>query len=208
MKFWSSPEWEQVKEVLATNPSAVKPDPKYIFRPLIETPLNKVKVMILGSEPSATMEVDGLAYSFPKIVTDTNLLPVALNNIFEEYVHDTENSFPRSGLLRKWAQKGVLLWNGTPTVQKSFPSSHVGIGWHLLTNEIIMECYNRDVVFLLWTPARKMYLEHLLPADAKVIDCSGPGFQDIQNFWGSSPFSKVNAMLKGMKKDPIDWRLP
>lgn len=181
---------------------------KDLFRPLIETPMNKVRVVILGLEPPSMMDCDGLAYSYPRAFQDADLLPTALQNIFEEYTHDLSHPMPKSGSLKRWADQGVLLWNQTPSVRQGFPRSHANIGWDSLTREILIELYkrNKNTVFIFFTPKKENWVD-FMPQDAKIVDCGSPAFVNITEFWGSSPFTKANAMLKAAGQNPINWRL-
>ena len=166
--------------------------------------------MLVGSEPSSTVDVDGLAYSYPRGCTDTNLLPKSLENIFVEYMRDTGFPQPRSGSLAPWARKGVLLWNNCLTVKESYPFSHAGFGWHKLTQEIIDTLYltNKNTVFVFWGPKTEHYID-TLPSDALVLDIGSPSLvMASKGFFGSSPFTKINSMLAGKGLAPIDWRLP
>lgn len=210
LTFWSSVTWANIQQNLQAEHVKIKPEPKYLFRPMIETPLHKVKVMLIGSEPSANMDVDGLAYSYPRACTDTHILPHALGSIFTEYSRDLELPQPRSGSLVPWARKGVLLWNDTPTVKVGYPFSHSGWGWHKLTQEIIDTLYlnNKNTVFVFWGPGQMRYVD-TLPRDALVLECGSPSLtMASKGFHGSSPFSKINAMLQSKGVSPIDWRLP
>jgi uracil-DNA glycosylase len=211
LNFWKTPAWHEVLKTLKAEEGQFVPPIEDVFRPLIETPLDKVRVVILGGEPHSMMANDGLAFSYPRVVQDPGLLPQTLQNIFEEYEHDLRWPTPKSGCLDKWAQYGVLLWNATPTVHKSKPRSHVGIGWHELTNEILTTCYNENpnTVFLLWNTARDHYID-FLPEKALIVDAVGPQImgKDFDQFFGSSPFTKVNSMLVATGQDPIFWRLP
>lgn len=182
---------------------------KDVFRPLIETPFNKVKVVILGGEPPSLLECEGFAYSYPKVVSDVNTLPGVLQNIFEEYEHDLGYPQPKTGRLKKWADNGVLLWNEVPTTRIGFPRSHANIGWDKLTLEILETLYliNPNTVFLLWTPRRDKWID-LLPANAKIVDSGSPSLIQQGDWWCSSPFTKANAMLKAAGVQPVNWRLP
>lgn len=210
LNFWNTPEWLKVLTVLKDN-NKLRPRPQDIFRPLIETPLDKVRVVILGGEPSCLLDSDGLAFSYPRLNVDHGArLPTTLFNIFEEYEHDLQFPTPKTGSLARWAEQGVLLWNAVPTTENSKPNAHVGVGWHRLTNEILNTCYhnNPNTVFVLWTTARKAYLD-FLPANAKVIDSPSPSTKDPDwnMFFGSDPFTKVNKMLNATGQEPVKWRL-
>lgn len=186
------------------------PDVKDIFRPLIETPLEKVKICIIGQEPPSMMDTDGLAFSYPKSLSGMNIAPIVLENIFQEYIHDLKMGEPTTGNLLPWAKQGVLLWNETPTCIRAAPSSHYGIGWRNLTLEILETLYlhKPDTVFMFWTPNKDKWIE-ALPRDANVVDTGIPqlGFSHT-GFFGSSPFTKANTILALSNKRPVNWALP
>lgn len=211
LNFFTSQEWANIQKTLKETNNLI-PAKKDIFRPLIETPFNRVKVVILGHEPASMRPTDGLAYSFPKTVsgpTEESFAPGVLQTIFEEYEHDLGYSYPKTGNLLRWAKQGVLLWNETPTTVRARPRAHFNIGWVKLTLEILETLYlvNPDTVFILWTPNRDKWID-VLPEKAKIVDTGVPSLVNNSDFWGSSPFTKANAMLEAAGKAPINWRLP
>jgi uracil-DNA glycosylase len=122
------------------------PDP---FRALRLTPLQQVRVVILGQDPyHGPGQAEGLAFSVPPGVR----LPPSLRNIFKELQHSLGVATPVNGSLVHWARQGVLLLNTCLTVEEGQAASHARWGWEALTNALITEAAKCEhpVVFMLW----------------------------------------------------------
>lgn len=124
-----------------------------IFRALNLTPIDKVKVVIIGQDPyHGVGQAQGLSFSVPREVKN----PPSLQNIFKEleteFNKKSEAEVKSSGDLMNWAKQGVLLLNSTLTVEAGKTNSHSGLGWESLTDEIIKLISDKcdGVVFLLW----------------------------------------------------------
>lgn len=215
--FWTGADYEfaklEVQRARRTPQQEVLPLPHLMFRPLIETPLSKVKVVILGEEPYTMRgRPDGLAWSSAQHCGEPDQfdeLPQALQNILIECNNDVHIGTPKTGSLLPWARKGVLLWNVSPTGLATRPRSHLGIGWRVLTEEILetVWCMNPNTVFVLWGDLAKTFKTDL-PPNALTISGASPTISSAyQGFFASHPFSRVNAMLEANGSAPIDWRL-
>jgi uracil-DNA glycosylase len=173
------------------------------FKALELTPFDKVKVVILGQDPYPTKgHAHGLAFSVQPHVRS---LPPSLRNILKEYQSDLGYPAPRSGDLREWAERGVLLWNTILTVEEGKPLSHAGIGWEKLTYEIIKALADRGkVVMVLWGKKAQEYtaLCHPLP----VVASPHPSPLS-KGFLGSKPFTRVTEALVSQGVEPVEWRL-
>lgn len=181
LKFWKTDHWKQITEFIRERKQlGYKIFPtnyNTIFRSLILTPFDRVKIVILGQDPYYSKGVaDGLAFSilpnthsvpiydgpsgvFRKHWTvgeDTRKIPGSLGNIFKEYREDLGYPYPRSGDLSHWARNGILLANAVWTVEEGRPKSHYKIRdklrWQELTAEIIDQLSIRKdkLVFILW----------------------------------------------------------
>jgi len=172
------------------------------FKALELTPFDKVKVVILGQDPYHTKGMaHGLAFSVqPHIKT----LPPSLRNILKEYQSDLGYPQPRSGDLRAWAERGVLLWNTILTVEEGKPLSHAGIGWEKLTYEIIKFLSEKKVAFLLM--GRKAQEYTAACGDSPVVAVPHPSPLS-KGFEGSKPFTRVNKELEKLQVEPVEWRL-
>ncbi len=184
---------------------AVYPPPKAIFRAFDLTPFNEIKVVILGQDPyHGPNQANGLSFA----VGEGVLLPPSLQNIYKELTSDLEKSFQPSGDLERWAKQGVLLLNATLTVRAHAPGSHQNKGWEAFTDAAIQTLSEKrdGLVFILWGNYAKAKGAHIDRTKHCVIESAHPSpFSARNGFFGSKPFSKTNAYLKNMGKDPIDW---
>lgn len=173
------------------------------FRAFELTPFDKVKVVILGQDPYHTKGMaDGLAFS---VSAHIRRLPPSLRNIFKELQDDLGVSAPRTGDLRAWAERGVLLLNTILTVEEGKPLSHADIGWEKLAFESIRALSDSGtVVFLLMGKRAQQYKAACSPCPTVCVPHPSPL---SKGFLGSKPFSKINEELKKLKQEPIDWRL-
>lgn len=201
LKFWKHgyPGVLDILEYPAEDKPAVFPRSEDWFKALELTPFDKVKVVILGQDPYHTKGMaHGLAFS---VQPHVKKLPPSLRNILREYQDDLNYPAPRSGDLREWAERGVLLLNAILTVEEGKPMSHKGIGWEKLTYEILQSLKNRGGVSFLLMGSKAQEYAGGLPADV-VVRTPHPS-PLAKGFLGSKPFTKVNATLK----EPMNWRL-
>lgn len=206
LKFWKEvwpTLWSSVLQTNGPFKGTTFPHRQDWFKALELTPFDKVKVVILGQDPYHTKGLaHGLAFS---VQPHIKKLPPSLRNILKEYQADLGYPAPRSGDLRAWAERGVLLLNTILTVEEGKPLSHKNLGWEKLTYEIITSLAKRGgVVFALWGKAAQDYKA---ACDlAPVVDCPHPS--PLSKGWhGSKPFTRINVALKELKLDPIDWKL-
>lgn len=185
----------------------IYPPGNLIFAALNTTPLDKVKVLILGQDPyHGEGQAHGLSFSVP----DGVRLPPSLQNIFKELGTDLNITFPRSGNLTKWAQQGVLLLNATLTVRKSEAGSHQKKGWEQFTDNIIktVSVEKGNIVFILWGKFAQDKSPLIDSSKHLVLKSAHPSpFSADRGFFGSKHFSKANNYLIEHGKEPIDWSL-
>lgn len=184
----------------------IYPEEENWFSALNETPLEKVKVVILGQDPyHGPNQAHGLAFSVKKGIKP----PPSLVNIFKELHADTGCPIPNHGHLISWAKQGVLLLNTVLTVEASKAGSHHGRGWEKFTDKIIEKLNEKEnIVFILWgSPAQKKaksvdHKKHL------IIESVHPSpLSSYRGFFGSKPFSKANEYLKKNGIKEIDWKI-
>ena len=182
------------------------------FRALDLTPLDKVRVVILGQDPyHGAGQAHGLCFSVRPGVRP----PPSLVNIYKELQADLGLPRPAHGFLEHWARQGVLLLNSVLTVEMGLAASHRDRGWEKFTDAIIrlVNARREPVVFMLWgSYAQKK------AAFVDSIDCGGrhlvlkaphPSPLSAHNgFFGCRHFSKANAFLEAQGLSPIDWSLP
>ena len=171
-------------------------------------PFDGVRVLIVGQDPYPTPgHAVGLSFS---VAPETRPVPRSLANIFREYTSDLGHPTPSTGDLTPWAEQGVLLLNRVLTVEPGRSGSHRGKGWEAVTEQAIRALVERDaepLVAILWgSDARK--LAPLL-VDVPIVESAHPSPMSAdRGFFGSRPFSRVNALLEEIGGDPVDWKLP
>lgn len=185
----------------------IYPEGDLIFNAFNTTPLDKVKVVILGQDPyHGPMQAHGLSFSVPPGI----VIPPSLRNIYKEIERDLAIKMPRQGCLQAWAEQGVLLLNATLTVEHAQAGSHQKKGWETFTDQAIKvvndQCEN--VVFLLWgnyAQKKGQYLD----ANKHYVLCSPhpSPLSAHRGFLGNNHFSLINTYLRAKSKDPIDWQL-
>ncbi|ATB30740.1 uracil-DNA glycosylase [Melittangium boletus] len=186
----------------------VYPPEEDLFSALRLTPYEQVKVLILGQDPyHGAGQAHGLAFSVKPGVRP----PPSLVNMFKELHDDLGLPIPREGSLVPWAERGVLLLNAVLTVREATPNSHAGQGWEAFTDAVIraVSAKEEPVVFVLWG-AYAQKKQKLIDARRHVV-LAGPHPSPLsasRGFFGSRPFSRVNAELEKRGREPIDWRLP
>ena len=178
------------------------------LRALELTPLDAVKVVILGQDPyHGPGQAMGLAFSVPASVS----LPPSLANITKELASDCGFARPAHGDLSGWARQGVLLLNTSLTVEAGKAGSHARRGWEAITDACVAAVAARDQpsVFMLWgshAQARLTHLPGLASGPHCVIRSPHPSpLSAHRGFFGSRPFSRSNAFLKRHDRTPIDW---
>ena len=174
------------------------------------TPLDTVKVVILGQDPyHGSGQAMGLAFSVPEGVK----MPPSLRNIYKELASDLGGEAPTSGDLSHWARQGVLLLNNTLTVEDGKAGSHAGRGWDAVTDACVAAVAARDVpsVFILWgshAQAKANRIDALRDGRHLVIESPHPSpLSAHRGFFGSRPFSRSNSFLVERGREPIDWRV-
>lgn len=170
-------------------------------------PFDAVRVLIVGQDPYPTPgHAVGLSFS-----VDPHVRPVprSLQNIYTELVDDLGVARPTSGDLSPWADRGVLLLNRVLTVEPGRPGSHRGKGWEAVTEQAIRALVDRPqpLVAILWGRDAQG-LTPMLGATPIVASAHPSPLSASGGFFGSKPFSRVNALLARHGADPIDWTLP
>ena len=203
---FSSESYLNLREFLKKEYSERKiyPNMYDIFNALKLTPLEKIKVVLIGQDPyHEEGQAMGLSFSVPKGV----ILPPSLVNIFKEINSETGSS-PTVGDLTGWAKQGVLLLNAVLTVRAHLANSHKGKGWEQFTDGVIKKVseLKSGVVFLLWggnARAKKSLIDkhkHL------ILECAHPSPLSAYNgFFGCGHFNKTNEYLISNGKTPINW---
>ena len=170
-------------------------------------PLADVKVLVVGQDPYPTPgHPVGLSFS---VAADVRPLPRSLVNIFRELHSDLGHDLPTSGDLTPWADQGVLLLNRVLTVRPGSPASHRGRGWEKVTEQAITALAERGgpTAAILWGRDAQS-LKPMLGPVPWVESVHPSPLSAYRGFFGSRPFSRVDALLVEQGGTPVDWRLP
>ena len=186
----------------------IYPPGALIFNAFEQTPLDHLKVVIIGQDPyHGPGQAHGLSFSVPDGVKP----PPSLQNIFKEIESDLGLKMPSNyGNLTKWAKQGVLLLNASLTVKANEPMSHSKIGWMEFTDAVIrnISAKKSNIIFLLWGKFAQEKQPLIDETRHFVLKAAHPSpFSADKGFFGCRHFSKVNELLVRTGKDPIDWKL-
>ena len=217
-KSWNDfllPEFEQdymvsLKDFLRAEEDKGKvilPHARLWFNALKSTPLEKVKVVILGQDPYPTPgHAHGLCFS---VSPEVKPIPKSLINIYKELKTDLdiENT---NGCLQSWAEQGVLLLNSVLTVECGLANSHQGRGWEQFTDKVIsvINEQSRPIIFVLWGAYAQKKGAVIDASRHCIIRSVHPSpLSAYRGFFGSRPFSQINQFLKQQGKSEINWQL-
>lgn len=188
------------------NSTVVYPEPKNIFAAQQMTDYSEVRVVVLGQDPyHGPNQAHGLSFS----VQHGQPIPPSLKNIYKELVTDCGCSAPSHGCLTSWAQHGVLLLNTVLTVRQGQPNSHRNQGWERYTNRVIEVLNERTkpVIFLLW--GNQAHSKRQLITNSRHFMLVAPHPSPLsahRGFFGSRPFSQINAILRELGEPEIEWQ--
>lgn len=208
---FASPYMQGLKRFLEEEKAAGKrifPKGGEYFRALDLTPLDRVKVVVLGQDPyHGEGQAHGLCFSVqPGVRT-----PPSLVNIYKELKSDLGLAPPRHGFLEHWARQGVLLLNSVLTVEMGKAASHQKRGWEQFTDAIVrlVNAKAEPVVFLLWGAYAQRKGDFVDGSRHLVLKAAHPSPLSAHNgFLGCRHFSKANDFLEAKGRGGIDWGLP
>ena len=186
----------------------IYPPNQKIFNALNRTPLNQVKVVILGQDPyHGPNQANGLSFSVQKGIP----LPPSLRNIFHELATDLNVPLSKHGDLTQWADQGVLLLNSVLTVEAGLPASHQRRGWEAFTDSVIdvLNDQREHVVFILWGAYAQSKGKRIDSHKHLVLKAAHPSplAANRGGFFGCKVFSKTNNYLQQQGIEPINWQL-
>ncbi|MBO3659900.1 MULTISPECIES: uracil-DNA glycosylase [Acinetobacter] len=210
-EFLLSPKMDALKTFLIEEKKADKviyPPNHLIFNALNTTPLDRVKVVIIGQDPyHGPNQAHGLSFSVQKGVA----LPPSLRNIFHELHNDLGVKIPKHGDLTHWAEQGVLLLNAVLTVEAAQPTSHQKRGWEEFTDHVIdvLNEQREHIVFILWGAYAQRKGQRIDQNKHLILKAAHPSPLSANRggFFGCKVFSKTNNYLKQHGIEPIDWQL-
>ena len=185
--------------------TTVYPPGRLIFNAFNLCPFDRVKVVIIGQDPShGPGQAHGLCFS----VNDGIAFPPSLQNIFKEIQADLGKPIPTSGNLTRWAEQGVLMLNATLTVRAHAAGSHQRRGWEEFTDAAIRALNNEraHLVFILWGAYAQKKGAFIDRSRHLVLTSAHPSPLSAHNgFFGNHHFSLTNDYLRAHGQTPIDW---
>lgn len=202
---------QQLREFLLAEKRAGKrifPRGDEIFNAFTHTPLDKVKVVILGQDPyHGEGQAHGLCFSVRPGIP----VPPSLQNIYRELHEELDIPIPVHGHLTPWADQGVLLLNSVLSVECARAASHQGKGWEIFTDRVI-EVVNREregVVFMLWGSYAQRKGSIIDARRHRVLKAPHPSpLSAHRGFFGCGHFVEANRYLEERGESPVDWCLP
>lgn len=185
----------------------VYPPGAEIFNALNHTPLDSVKVVILGQDPyHGPGQANGLSFSVPEGIK----IPPSLLNIYKELVQDIGITMPSHGNLLSWADQGVLLLNSVLTVVQSQANAHQGKGWEQFTDRIVSVLNEQceHLVFMLWGSYAQKKGQVIDASKHLVLRAPHPSpLSAHRGFLGCKHFSQANDYLLSHGKQAINWQV-
>lgn len=182
----------------------VYPSQEQLFRAFSLCPYKQVKVVILGQDPYHTpYAADGLAFSTPQGMR----MPPSLRNIFKE-LNDDLNVTRLSTDLSDWAKQGILLLNTVLSVRAHHAHSHAHLGWEAWVKEVILDlnASPSPICFVLWGKHAQHFETIITQSHHLILKSAHPSpFSAHQGFFGSKPFSRINAFCLEHDLTPIEW---
>ncbi len=205
---FGQPYMQQLREFLLQRKrqgAVIFPPGPQIFNALNSTPIDQVKVVILGQDPyHGPGQAHGLCFS----VREGVAIPPSLINIYKEIEQDIGRQPPPDGNLQRWAQQGVLLLNAVLTVERGRAGAHQGKGWEKFTDRVVSElnAAKEGLVFMLWGSYAIKKGAAIDRSKHLVLTAPHPSpLSAHRGFFGCRHFSKANRYLLEHGQKPIDW---
>jgi uracil-DNA glycosylase len=221
--YFDSPAWKQLElnlqSTLDTQLDNICPQPENFFKALQLTPVNSVKVIILGQDPYHSPGLaQGLAFSIPAdIPLNSRAFPSSLRNISKALTLEGFGGLP-NGDLHSWAKQGVLLLNTALSVKRGEAGSHTSLGWKSLVDRLIAELASTkpSLVWMLWgghaqsklplieSGVDQLILQSSHPSGLGVYKTDKP-FLEPGARDSCKHFTKTNEWLLNHHETPIEW---
>ncbi len=207
---FSKPYFKQLEQFLATERATytIFPPEEDVFNALKLTSYDQTRVLLLGQDPyHDDNQAHGLCFSVRPGITP----PPSLMNMYKELRDDVGCRIPNNGYLVRWAEQGMLMLNAVLTVRAHTPNSHKGKGWETFTDAVIrtVNAKPTPVVFVLWGGYAQKKASLVDTSRHTIIQSAHPSPLSARNgFFGSKPFSKINAALRAAGEPEIDWQIP
>jgi len=221
--YFDSSDWinlaSNLEAALDVDPKLIRPEPSQLFRALKLTPVDSVKVVILGQDPYHSPDLaQGLAFSIPaNIPTNSRAFPSSLRNISKALALEGYGHLP-NGDLHAWAEQGVLLLNTALSVRLGKAGSHSNLGWRSLIDQLIsgLALHKPHLVWMLWGGHAQSKLALIESGiDQLILQSSHPSglgvYKTDRPFLGPGAkaccghFTKANEWLKQLGKEEVIW---
>jgi uracil-DNA glycosylase len=221
--YFDSSDWinlaSNLEAALDVDPKLIRPEPSQLFRALKLTPVDSVKVVILGQDPYHSPDLaQGLAFSIPaNIPTNSRAFPSSLRNISKALALEGFGHLP-NGDLHVWAEQGVLLLNTALSVRLGEAGSHNNLGWRSLIDQLIsgLALHKPHLVWMLWGGHAQSKLALIESGiDQLILQSSHPSglgvYKTDKPFLGPGAkaccghFTKANEWLKQLGKEEVIW---
>lgn len=188
---------------------AVYPPEAQVFNAFEATPLNNIKVVILGQDPyHGEGQAHGLCFS---VMPEVTKLPPSLKNIYKELATDIVGfKIPGHGYLQSWAEQGVFLLNTVLSVEQGQAHSHKHLGWEQFTDQVIAHINENceGVVFILWGAHAQKKGKGIDITRHSILNGPHPSpLSAHRGFFGCQHFSKTNQLLTAQGKSAIRWQV-
>ena len=193
-------DWPKIEQALKDDTRQILPPPEHRFAALQHTQPDQTRVVILGQDPYPTKgHANGLAFSVAPHVA----LPKSLKNIFAE-LRDDIGAAPPTGDLTHWADQGVLMLNTALSVPEGDAGGHAKLGWSPLVSQMLDTLNTHPRAWVFWGKHAQSFRPksegHL------IIESPHPSpLSAYRGFFGSKPFSQINAWLATRGQQPINW---
>ena len=221
--YFDSSDWinlaSNLEAALDVDPKLIRPEPSQFFRALKLTPVDSVKVVILGQDPYHSPDLaQGLAFSIPaNIPTNSRAFPSSLRNISKALALEGFGHLP-NGDLHAWAEQGVLLLNTALSVRLGEAGSHSNLGWRSLIDQLIsgLALHKPHLVWMLWGGHAQSKLALIESGiDQLILQSSHPSglgvYKTDKPFLEPGAkaccghFTKANQWLKQLGKEEVIW---
>ncbi|MDH1471495.1 MULTISPECIES: uracil-DNA glycosylase [Shewanella] len=186
----------------------IYPPKEDVFNAFKTTPLEKVRVVLIGQDPyHGPDQAHGLCFSVKRGIKP----PPSLANMYKELVNDIPGfQIPNHGDLTQWAEQGILMLNTVLTVEQGQAHSHANAGWETFTTEALklLNAQEQPIIFVLWG-SHAIKKGAVITAPQHQI-LSGPHPSPLsayRGFFGCGHFSKVNQLLMARGEAPIQWQV-
>lgn len=207
---FAKPYWPKLQQFVAEERQrhTVYPPEADVYSALQLTPYHSVNVFLLGQDPyHKAGQAHGLCFSVrPGVET-----PPSLVNIYKELRDDVGCRVPNNGYLVPWAQQGILMLNAVLTVRAHEANSHKGRGWETFTDAVIraVNAKSDPVIFVLWGGYAQKKVPLIDTERHTILQSAHPSPLSARSgFFGSRPFSRINALLQSNGKPEITWQIP